>query len=148
VLIYTWRRLTHDTPYQKLRDELDFQKVWINTCGDFCSFINSTNLRIYFFFCAIIQRLISALWPNETGKRSLSKVVQRVRNYLQLDFQKVWINTCEDFRSFINGTNLRIYFFFCAIIQRLISALWPNETGKRSLSKVVQRVRNYLQLDF
>src|SRR5207248_6274431 len=97
---------------QRVRNylQLNFQKVWINTYGDFCSFINGTNLRIYFFFCAIIQRLILALWPNETGKRSLSKVVQRVRNYLQLDFQKVWINTCGDFRSFINGTNLRIFF--------------------------------------
>ena len=29
-------------------------------------------------------------WSNETGKESLSKVVQQVRNYLQLNFQKDW----------------------------------------------------------
>ena len=91
-------------------------------------------LTCKFIFRAILQRLISALWPNEIGKRSLSKVVQQVR---QLNFQNVQINTCGDFRSFINGTNLRIYFFFRIIIQRLISALWSNVTGKRSISKVV-----------
>ena len=37
---------------------------------------------------------IRELWSNETGKRSLIKVDQQGRIYVQLNFQKDWISRC------------------------------------------------------
>ena len=58
------------------------------------------------FFVLIILGVILALWSNETDKKSLSKVVQEGRKYLQLDFQKDWTDTCGENRVFHNGTVL------------------------------------------
>src|SRR2546423_1862486 len=91
-------------------------------------------------------------WPNETGKGSLSKVIQRVRNLLQLNFQKDWSSTSEVMADIRKGIIIRTSFLssvlsvpsFLAQFERF----WSNETGKGSLSKLVQRVQNYLQLNF
>ena len=56
------------------------------------------------FFVLIILGVILALWSNETDKKSLSKVVQEGRKYLQLDFQKDWTDTCGENRVFHNST--------------------------------------------
>ena len=40
---------------------------------------------------------------NEIGKGSLSKVVQWVRNYLQLNFQKNWSNMSEVMANICDG---------------------------------------------
>src|SRR3990170_4148268 len=96
--------------------------------------------------------VIWVLWSNETGKGSLSKVVQQVRNYLQLNFQKDWSSTSGVMAEIRDGIIIRTSLFIPSFSEPnflgVIWILWSNETGKGSLSKVVQRVRNYLQLDF
>ena len=104
------------------------------------------------FSVPIFLGVIWALWSNETGKGSLSKVVQRVRNYLQFNFQKDWSSTSRvmaDFRDdIIIWTSFLFSSFTIPSFLSVIWALWSNETAKGILSKVVQRVRNYLQLNF
>src|SRR5256714_11453180 len=91
-------------------------------------------------------------WSNETGKGSLIKVAQRVRNYLQLNFQKDWSSTSEVMADIRKGIIIRTSFLFASFsvpsILALFKRFWSNETGKGSLSKVVQWVRNYLHLNF
>jgi hypothetical protein len=50
-------------------------------------------------------------WSNETGKGSLSKVVQRVRNYLQLNFQKDWSSMSEVMANIRDGIIIRTFSF-------------------------------------
>ena len=96
--------------------------------------------------------VIWALWLNETGKGSLSKVVQWVWNYLQLNFQKDWSSTAEVMADIRDGIIIWTSFLFASFsVPSFLASFkrfWSNETGKGSLSKVVQRVRNYLQLNF
>src|SRR5207253_625157 len=84
-------------------------------------------------------------WSNETGKGSLSKFVQWVRNYLHLNFQKDWSSTSEVMADIRNGIIIRTSFLYAFFpipsFLVFIWALWSNETGKGSLSKVVQRVQ-------
>ena len=91
-------------------------------------------------------------WSNETGKGSLSKVVQWVRNYLQLNFQKDWSSTSEVMADIRDGIIIRTSFLFASFsVPSFLASFerfWSNETGKVSLSKVVQQVRNYLQFNF
>src|SRR6266498_3870486 len=61
----------------------------------------------YFFFVGVTK----ALWSNETGKGSLSKVVRRVRNYLNLSFYNDWIGTYGVISISCNSIILRIFFF-------------------------------------
>ena len=63
------------------------------TCNSIFRRFGSILVKIFAYLIIVLtheftffQSEISALLPNETGKRSLSKIVQRVRNYLQLDF--------------------------------------------------------------
>ena len=112
-----------------------------------------TIFSFYFFlFRTKFPGVIWALWSNETGKGSLSKVVQRVRNYLQLNFQKDWSSTSEVMADIRDGIIIRTLFLSSSFVRTKFSgviwALWSNETGKGSLSKVDQRVRNYLQINF
>src|SRR6266508_444671 len=99
-------------------------------------------LFFYFFFVGVTK----ALWSNETGKGSLSKVVRRVRNYLNLSFYNDWIGTYGVISISCDSIILRTFFllFFVSVTK----AFWSNETGKGCLSKVVQRVRNYLNPSF
>src|SRR5437763_7429632 len=56
-------------------------------------------IRTFFLFASFsVPSFLASFkrfWSNETGKGSLSKVVQWVRNYLQLNFQKDWSSTSE-----------------------------------------------------
>ena len=58
----------------------------------------------------MISELSLALWSNETTHYGLSKVVQQVRNYLYLNFYKVWMNIRGAIRVFRNGTDFRTTF--------------------------------------
>jgi hypothetical protein len=64
--------------------------------------------------------VIWALWSNEIGKGSLSKVVQRVRNYLQLNFQKDWSSMSKVMTDFCDSIIIQTYsllfFLFLYII--------------------------------
>ena len=103
------------------------------------------------FTCNSIFRrfrlILVVLWSNVTGKRSLSKVVQRVRNYLQLDFQRLGLILVEIFAVLSMVLICKFTFFLCNNSEINFGTL-VKCNRKRSLSKVVQRVRNYLQLDF
>ena len=90
--------------------------------------------------------VMKALWLNKTGKGSLSKVVRKVRNYLNHSFYNDWIGTYGVISISCDSIILRTFFllFFVSVTK----AFWSNETGKGCLSKVVQRVRNYLNLSF
>src|SRR4030095_11140653 len=94
----------------------------------------------------------NSFWSNETGKGSLSKVVQWVRSYLQLNFQKDWSSTSEVMADIRDGIIIRTSFLFASFsVPSFLASFkrfWSNETGKGSLSKVVQWVRNYLHLNF
>src|SRR6266542_4013419 len=100
---------------------------------------------LYFelFFTFFFVGVTKAFWSNETGKGCLSKVVQRIRNYLNLSFYNNWIGTYGVISISYNGIILRIFFFFFFIFFFFVGitkALWSNEIGKGSLSKVVQKV--------
>src|SRR5207249_7583741 len=86
------------------------------------------------------------------AKECLSKVVQWVRNYLQLNFQKDWSSTSELMADIRDDIIIRTSFLFASFsVPSFLASFkrfWSNETGKGSLSKVVQWVRNYLQLNF
>src|SRR6266540_2569767 len=105
---------------------------------------------LLFFICFFVG-ITKALWPNETDKESLSKVVRRVRNYLNLSFYNDWIGMYGVISISCNVIILQIFFLFFIFTFFIVSitkVLWSNETGKESLSKVIQRVRNYLNLSF
>jgi len=95
-------------------------------------------LFFYFFFVSMTK----AFWSNETGKGCLSKVVRRVRNYLNPSFYNDWKGTYGVISIFCDGIILRTFFllFFIFFFVGVTKALWSNEIGKGSLSKVVQRV--------
>ena len=103
-----------------------------------------------FFFTFFFVGVTKAFWSNETGKGCLSKVVQRVRNYLNLSFYNNWIGIYGVISISYNGIILRIFFllFFTFFFVGVAKAFWSNEIGKRCLSKVVQRIRNYSILSF
>src|SRR6266498_1501913 len=103
-------------------------------------------LFFYFFFAGVTKAFCS----NETGKGFLSKVVRRVRNYLNLSFYNNWKGTYGVISISCNSIILRIFFllFFTFFFVGVAKAFWSNEIGKRCLSKVVQRVWNYLNLSF
>ena len=177
-------------------------------------YYNSNLLFICLFSVPSFLASFKRFWSNETGKGSLSKVVQWVRNYLHLNFQKDWSSMSKvmaDIRdgiiirtsflssffvrtkfsgtiwallvkwnrlrklkqSFSAGSKLlttqfseglvkyvrsyyryswwyynSYFFFFCTKITGIIWVLWSNETGKGSLSKVVQRLKYYLYINF
>src|SRR5437763_13897369 len=64
-------------------------------------------IRTFFLFASFsVPSFLASFkrfWSNETGKGSLSKVVQRVRNYLQLNFQKDWSSTSEVMANFCDS---------------------------------------------
>src|SRR6266536_655647 len=97
---------------------------------------------LFFFICFFVG-ITKAFWTNETDKESLSKVVRRVRNHLNLSFYNNWIGTYGVISIFCDSIILRtfflffFYFFFYFFFVGVTKALWSNETGKGSLSKVV-----------
>src|SRR5438128_7662803 len=74
-------------------------------------YYNLLLIYIFFFFFTYYSNNILALWSKKTSKGSLSKVVQRVRNYLQLDFQKDWSSTSGVMANIRDGIIIRTSFF-------------------------------------
>ncbi len=103
-------------------------------------------LFFYFFFVSMTK----AFWSNETGKGCLSKVVRRVRNYLNPSFYNDWKGTYGVISIFCDGIILRTFFllFFIFFFCRRNEGTLVKWDSKGSLSKVVQRVWNYLNLSF
>src|SRR6266498_2678525 len=66
---------------------------------------------LLFFICFFVG-ITKALWPNETDKESLSKVVRRVRNHLNLSFYNNWIGTYGVISIFCDSIILRTFFLF------------------------------------
>src|ERR1043166_6052894 len=71
-------------------------------------------IRTFFLFASFsvpsFLTLFKRFWSNETGKGSLSKVVQQVRKYLQLNFQKDWSSTSEVMADISDGIIIRTSF--------------------------------------
>ena len=67
------------------------------------------------FFCIILQRLILALWPNETGKGSLSKGCQRSETTCNSIFRRFGLLFVEKF-AFLTIVLTREF----TLIQKLI----------------------------
>src|ERR1043166_5022529 len=136
--------------------QLNFQKDWSSTSEVMADIRDGIIIRTSFLFASFsVPSFLTSFkrfWSNETGKGSLSKVVQQVRKYLQLNFQKDWSSTSEVMADIRNGIIIRTSFLFASFsVPSFLTSFkrfWSNETGKESLSKVVQQVRNYLQLNF
>jgi hypothetical protein len=58
-----------------------------------------------------LRFVIFELWSNETDKKSLNKVVQQGRIYIQLNFQNYWSNTCRIIDVFVSVLHLFLPFF-------------------------------------
>jgi len=93
-----------------------------------------------------LHSLISALWSNQTGKRWISKVVWQVWNYSDIKFHPTSFNIHGNMNTFAwNYCAARVCFFS---LHSLISALWSNKTGERWISKAVQQVCYYSNINF
>src|SRR6266496_1997119 len=91
-------------------------------------------LFFIFFFVGITK----ALWSNETGKESLSKVVRRVRNHLNLSFYNNWIGTYGVISIFCDSIILRTFFlfFFYFFFLRVKKEIFLNKKKKKKLKKI------------
>ena len=69
---------------------------------------------ICFFSVPSFLALFKHFWSNEIGKGSLSKVVQQVRKYLQLNFQKDWSSMSEVMADIRNGIIIRTSILFAS----------------------------------
>ena len=76
------------------------------------------------FSILIFLTLFKHFWSNKTGKGSLSKVVQRVQNYLQLNFQKDWSSTSEVMADIRDGIIIRTFFLFLLFHTKFSGAIW------------------------
>ena len=65
-------------------------------------------------------------WSNETGKGSLSKVVQQVRKYLQLNFQKDWSSTSEVMADIRDGIIIIICTYQKSVFKKVVYNLYKN----------------------
>src|SRR6266498_2922956 len=87
-----------------------------------------------------LYSIISPLWLNETRLERLSKVVQQVWNCSNINSYQDILNIHETTSIFV----MTVVF----LLHGVICVSWVNETGLRRLSKVVQRVWNYLHINF
>ena len=93
-----------------------------------------------------LYSLISALWSNQTGKRWISKVVWQEWNYSYIKFHPTSFNIHGNMNTFAwNYCAARVCFFS---LHSLISALWSNKTGEIWISKAVQQVWYYSNINF
>ncbi len=105
--------------------QLNFQKDWPSTSEVITNIRDGIIIQTFFlsfsFFHTNFSGIIWALWSNETGKGSLSKVVQQLKYYLYIIFYQGRNNTCEVIVIYFNDT-----YFFCFI------------TSERNLSTLVK----------
>src|SRR6266540_971084 len=99
------------------------------------------------FFTFFFVGVAKAFWSNEIGKRFLSKIVQRIRNYSNLSFYNDWIGIYRVISISCDGIILQTFFLLFFFVS-IMKAFWSNKTGKGCLSKVVWMVRNYLNSSF
>src|SRR6266480_7630062 len=76
----------------------------------FVFFVTVLTFAPLFLSVQLLQSVILTLWSNEIAYYVLSKVVQRIRNYMHLDFYKVWMNIRGAIRVFCNGTDFHTTF--------------------------------------
>src|SRR6266540_2310632 len=97
---------------------------------------------LLFFICFFVG-ITKALWPNETDKESLSKVVRMVLNHLNFSFYNNCIGTYVVISIFCDSIILRTFFlfFFYFFFVNVKKELWSKEKKKRKINKVVKRVK-------
>src|SRR5437868_973052 len=73
-------------------------------------------IRTSFLFASFsvpsILASFKCFWSNETGKGSLCNVVQLIRNYLQLNFQKHWSSMSRVMTNFCNSIIIIICIYY------------------------------------
>src|SRR5439155_854853 len=118
---------------------LNLQKDWSNISRVMADFRNCIIIRTSCLFSSFsvpsFLVIIWALWSNETGKGSLSKVVQRIRNYLQLNFQKDWSSTSEVMADIRDGIIIRTSFLFASFsVPSFLGVIWALSSMSRVMA--------------
>ena len=98
--------------------------------------------KICFFF--YFQDVIWRLWLKKTSKRTLSKLVQQVLKFLNINFHEPSLNGYGVMDFFVMILKCVLLFSF----QDEIWRLWLKKTSKRTLSKLVQQVLKFLNINF
>ena len=99
------------------------------------------DIRYVFFY---FQDVIWRLWLKKTSKRTLSKLVQQVLKFLNINFHELSLNGYEVMDFFVMILKCVLLFSF----QDEIWRLWLKKTSKRTLSKLVQQVLKFLNINF
>ena len=99
------------------------------------------DIRYVFFY---FQDVIWRLWLKKTSKRTLSKLVQQVLKFLNINFHEPSLNGCGVMDFFVMILKCVLLFSFQDVIWRL----WLKKTSKRTLSKLVQQVLKFLNINF
>jgi len=99
------------------------------------------DIRYVFFY---FQDVIWRLWLKKTSKRTLSKLVQQVLKFLNINFHEPSLNGYGVMDFFVMILKCVLLFSF----QDEIWRLWLKKTSKRTLSKLVQQVLKFLNINF
>ena len=99
------------------------------------------DIRYVFFY---FQDVIWRLWLKKTSKRTLSKLVQQVLKFLNINFYEPSLNGYGVMHFFVMILKCVLLFSF----QDEIWRLWLKKTSKRTLSKLVQQVLKFLNINF
>ena len=99
------------------------------------------DIRYVFFY---FQDVIWRLWLKKTSKSTLSKLVQQVLKFLNINFHEPSLNGYGVMDFFVMILKCVLLFSF----QDEIWRLWLKKTSKRTLSKLVQHVLKFLNIDF
>ena len=99
------------------------------------------DIRYFFFY---FQGVIWRLWLKKTSKRTLSKLVQQVLKFLNINFHEPSLNGYGVIDFFVMILKCVLLFSF----QDEIWILWLKKTSKRTLSKLVQQVLKFLNINF
>ena len=97
------------------------------------------DIRYVFFY---FQDVIWRLWLKKTSKRTLSKLVQQVLKFLNINFHESSLNGYGVMDFFVMILKYVLLFSF----QDEIWRLWLKKTSKRTLSKLVQQVLKFLNM--
>ncbi len=99
------------------------------------------DIRYVFFY---FQDVIWRLWLKKTSKSTLSKLVQQVLKFLNINFHEPSLNGYGVMDFFVMILKCVLLFSF----QDEIWRLWLKKTSKRTLSKLVQQVLKFLNINF